>query len=154
MAGVVLAVIVFVGGYFYIANSKSKPPPEPASDVIQTLSPASLGLSLTVSPDKKKIKIIIAKARDIKSIEYQLTYEADSTLEEQREGGEDRVQRGITGDAIMEPGESSYESPWLDLGSCSRNVCHYDKGVDSVDLTLKIVKKNGRTYQSEKKFDF
>jgi hypothetical protein len=153
---VVLVIIIGAGG-FYFLNHKSAPAQEEETantqDVVQTLSPEQLGLTITPKSDMKAIKFSISKASGIKSIEYQATYEADSTAEEKGEGGDARVQRGITGDATLEGGKSSYESPWLDLGSCSRNVCRYDKGVESVDLTLKIVKLDGKTYQVEKKTD-
>jgi hypothetical protein len=154
--GVLLIIIVIVGGYFlFVGKSKKVKAPEPvvSEDVVQTLSAEDLGLKLSASPDNKKIKFAIKKIDDIKAISYELRYEADSTKEEQSEGGESRVERGITGDSKIENSKSSYESPWLDLGSCSKNVCHYDAGVTSVDLTLKIVKKDNKSYLAEQKLD-
>ena len=153
--GVGLILLFLFGGYFFIAgqNKKVTPAATAEDDSVQELSAADLGLSLTVSPDKKKVRFIIENIKDIKSLEYQLTYEANSTAQEQQEGGEDRVERGITGEADLDIEEFRYESPWLDLGSCSRDVCRYDTGVEAVDLTLKIVKKNGKTYHTEKSFE-
>jgi hypothetical protein len=151
--GVVLALVVLAGGYFFIAGSSANPEDEyMADEVIETLSPDEIGLTITAKPNKKSVKFAIAKMDGIKSIEYQLTYEADSTKEEQSESGETRIQRGITGE-VKEASGSSYESPWLDLGSCSKNVCRYDSGVKSVDLTLKIVKSNGKIYEVKKTSD-
>ena len=153
--GVALIVLLAVGAYFFIA-SKSKAPAQEeqadTADTVQTISADQLGLSIEAKPDKKAVKIKIEKAGDIKSIEYQVTYEADSTAQEKAEGGEPRVQRGITGESDVKNG-LTYESEWLDLGSCSRNVCRYDTGVQKVDVTLKIVKKNGKTYESQKSLD-
>jgi hypothetical protein len=153
--GVALIVLLAVGAYFFIA-SKSKAPEQDeqadTADVVQTLSADQLGLSIVAKPDSKAVKIKIEKAGDIKSIEYQVTYEADSTAQEKAEGGEPRVQRGITGQADVKD-SLTYESEWLDLGSCSRNICRYDTGVQKVDVTLKIVKKNGKTYESQKSLD-
>ncbi len=149
---IVVAVLVVLalagGGYFFFANkSKNQQEPVAEEEVVEKLSAEAIGLGLEVSPDKKKVKFTIEKVDGIASVEYELTYEADSTAQEQSEGGEPRVQRGITGEEKVESG-SKYESPWLDLGSCSKNVCRYDKGVDKVDLTLKVV-KNGKTYLVE-----
>lgn len=148
--GIALIVLILGGGYFFVAN-KSKAPVEEdqtaSEDIVQSISADELGLSMEAKPDKKAVKIKIEKAGDLKTIEYQVTYEADSTAQEKAEGGEDRVQRGITGEAEVKG--SSYESEWLDLGSCSRNVCKYDTGVEKVDLTLKIIKKDGKTYESQ-----
>jgi hypothetical protein len=152
--GVVLVVVLFIGGYFLIAGKKSqKTPVEATTTTVQTLKPQDLGLTMEVSPDKKKIKFVIAKATDIIAIEYQFTYEADSTAQELSEGGESRVQRGITGEAKIKSGESSFESEWLDLGSCSKNVCKYDKGVKSINLTLKVTKKNHNLYEVQDKLE-
>jgi len=153
--GVVLILALF-GGTYYVLFGKTKQkeaPVETSEDVVQSLKAEDLGLDLEVSPDQKKVKFSIAKASDIASIEYQITYEADSTAQEQSEGSDDRVQRGITGQANVVSGNSSYESEWLDLGSCSKNVCRYDKNVNKVDLTLKITKKDGKIFQSEKKLE-
>ena len=81
-----------------------------------------------------------------------MTYDADSTVQERQEGGEDQVERGITGEAKIDIEEDKYTSAWLDLGSCSANVCRYDTGVTSIKLTLKIVKTNKKIYHTEKTF--
>jgi len=149
--GVAIIVAVLLGAYFFI-TAKSKKVEKVASEpdtTIHTLSPEAIGLSIEAKPDNKAVKFIIKKAEGIKSIEYQLKYEADSTAQERSEGGEDRVERGITGEATIDAGESTYESPWLDLGSCSNNICRYDKGVTSVELTLKIIKSDKKIYQVE-----
>lgn len=154
--GVVLVAAVLLGGYFFVAGkSKDVEQEEPGYQeaAVETISPESIGLTIEVSKDKKKVKFMIAKATGIKTIEYELTYEADSTAQEQSEGGEDRVQRGITGDAKVTTG-ASYESEWLDLGSCSKNVCRYDKGVEKIDLTLKLIKSDGKTYQTTTSHEF
>ncbi len=150
--GVVLVIIVLVGGYFMLAK-RSKTTTEPTDqqqqEIVQKLSPDDIGLTISANATNKGVKFAISKLDGIKSIEYQVTYEADSTAAEQSEGGEARVQRGITGEAKL-TSSSSYESPWLDLGSCSKNICRYDTGVKSVSLMLKIVKSDGKTYSVEK----
>lgn len=150
--GVVLLVLIVVGGFFFVSNKNQSSTKQPTADteqVVQKLSPDDIGLTITPNDTNKSVKFVIAKPDGITSIEYQLTYDADSTAEEQSEGGEPRVQRGITGEAKITSGDT-YTSPWLDLGSCSRNVCRYDTGVNSVDLTLKITKTDGKTYEVEK----
>lgn len=147
---VVLIGVLAGGGYFLFGKSKAPvEETEEAQDVVLKLSPEDVGLSMTPSPDNKKVKFAIDKLSGISSVEYELTYEADSTAAEQSEGGEPRVQRGVTGESTIDSGKSKYESPWLDLGSCSKNVCRYDKGVDSLTLTLKVI-KDGKTYSVEK----
>lgn len=153
--GVVLILALF-GGTYYVLFGKTKQkeaPVETSGDVVQSLKAEDLGLDLEVSPDQKKVKFSISKASDIASIEYQITYEADSTAQEQSEGSDDRVQKGIVGQANVVSGNASYESDWLVLGTCSKNVCRYDTKVNNIDLTLKITKKDGKVFQSEKKLE-
>lgn len=146
--GVIAAIVLLGGGYFLFAGN-STPEAEQAEEeemVAQEISADEIGLTMDASPDGKKVKFAVEKAEGITSMEYEVTYEADSTAQERSEGGEPRVQRGITGEAAVKSGQSSYESEWLDLGSCSRNVCKYDSGVSEVNMTLKIVKEDGKTY--------
>ncbi len=148
--GVVVVVLLALGAFYFVANRNAAEPEEQSSEtMVKTITPEEIGLSMSLTPDKKKVQFKIAKAQGIESIEYELVYEADSTAQEKSEGGEDRVQRGITGEADVESGASSYESEELDLGSCSRNVCRYDTGVTSVDITLKLTKNDGNIYNVE-----
>lgn len=153
LIGLIILLVVGVGGGVFAFVSSSKAPAEEEtvdnSLVVETLTAEQLGLTMEAKPDKKAVKFKIEKAGDIKTIEYQVTYEADSTAQERAEGGEERVQRGITGESDVKGSDLTYESEWLDLGSCSRNVCRYDSGVETVELTLKIVKKNGKTYEAQ-----
>lgn len=149
--GVVFVVIFGLLGFYFVSNSSKEVPEEIQSSevVVQTIKPEDIGFAMEATPDKKKVKFSIAKAKGITALEYEITYEADATKEEMTEGGEDRVARGITGEATVVAGKSTFESEDLDLGSCSRNVCKYDKGVESVDITLKITKADGKVYNME-----
>jgi hypothetical protein len=152
IVGILVAVVLLAGIYFFIANKSKTDVKEDefaAEQVVEEISPEEIGLTMEANSSNKAVRFKIAKADGITSIEYQVVYEADSTAAEQREGGEERVQRGITGEAMIKAGQSSYQSDWLDLGSCSKNVCRYDSGVESVMLTLKIVKDDGKVYQVE-----
>ena len=149
--GVVVGLAVLAAGWLFMVNRSNSATGDDGfidEQVVEKMSPEEIGLTMEANSSKKAVKFMIAKADGIKSIEYQVTYEADSTAAEQSEGGEDRVQRGITGEAMMKGGESSYTSEWLDLGSCSKNVCRYDTGVSSVTLTLKVTKDN-KIYEVE-----
>ncbi len=150
IAAGVVAVLVVVSGYLLFApKPQAEEEPVVQDQSVQSISAEDLGLTLTTKPDGKAVMFEITKLDGIKSLEYELVYEADSTAAEIAEGGEPRVQRGITGDADTS-GKSTFESEWLDLGSCSRNVCRYDSGVESVSLTLKLNKADGKILQSEK----
>lgn len=155
--GVVILILLSAGGYFLFAG---KAPAKPAVTQTQTadtgpqkLNPEDIGLKISASPDKQKVKYEIAKLQGIKSVSYELTYEADASQQDISEGSEPRIQRGVTGDADLKSGTSSYTSAWLDLGSCSKNVCKYDKGVKSVNMIFKITKTDNKVYSVEKSLD-
>lgn len=153
--GIVVGLAMLAGGFLLIANRSNSQAEDDQfinEQVVEKMDPSKIGLTMEANSNKKAVKFKIEKADGIKSIEYEVTYEADSTAAEQSEGGEEaRVERGITGEATIKGG-SSYTSEWLDLGSCSKNVCRYDTGVASVTLTLKIV-KGGKVYEVEQTLD-
>jgi hypothetical protein len=149
--GIILGLAVLIGGWLFFVNKSNSVGEDDGfidEQVVEKIDASEIGLTMEAKSDKKAVKFMIEKADGITSIEYQVTYEANSTAAEQSEGGEPRVQRGITGESVIEGG-SSFESEWLDLGSCSKNVCRYDTGVESVTLTLKIVKDDGKVYEVE-----
>lgn len=153
---IILAVLaglsLLLGGWLFMVNKSNSAVEDDGfidEQVVEKMEASEIGLTMEANDSNKAVKFMIEKADGIKTIEYQVTYEADSTAAEQSEGGEARVQRGITGEAMIKGGEASFESDWLDLGSCSKNVCRYDTGVESVTLTLKIVKDDGKVYEVE-----
>ncbi len=155
---IVVVVLVVLGGgsFLFLAskNNQSTQDQTVSDNTVQNLSPSAIGLKLEASSDDKKVRFTIANAAGIKSIEYELTYDADSTAQEQSEGAEEQVQRGITGQANISSGKSSYQSSWLILGSQSANVVRYDKGVKGVAITLKITKSDNKVYQVQDKLNF
>lgn len=156
--GIIILAAIGYGGYYYIAGSNNSQTSQDeqlnTDNSVQTLSPSSIGLKLEASSDKKKVRFTIAQASDIKSIEYELTYEANSTAQEQSEGAQARVQRGITGQENITSGTSSYQSNWLILGSQSANVVRYDTGVSGISITLKITKTDNKVYQVQDSLNF
>lgn len=147
----VIALVLLLGGGFFVLSSRNNAPVEEdvTTDTIQSLSPEDIGLSLVAREDKKAVKIVVEKTEDLQSLEYEITYEADipeSELPEGETGG--RVERGFSGEEQVTPGKT-YESKFLDLGSCSRNVCRYDTNVEEVAIMMKVTKKDGKIYQVE-----
>lgn len=150
--GVVVVLLILGGGAFAMMNKKA---PTPITDntttdqIVGTLKPEEIGLSLETSDSNKRIKVAVAKASDIKSLEYEITYDADVPAAEKLEGGEDRVSRGFSDQAELKSGQSSYQSKDFDLGSCSKNVCRYDTGVTEIKIIMKVTKRDNKIYQVE-----
>ncbi|HVA96441.1 MAG TPA: hypothetical protein VND99_02190 [Candidatus Acidoferrales bacterium] len=147
--GIIVLILIGGGGYFVLSNNAKQTTQDQTfvDNSVQSLSPSAIGLKLEASPDKKKVRFTIAKASDIKGIEYELTYDANSTAQERSEGSDATVQRGITGQSNISAGSSTYQSSWLILGSQSASVVRYDTGVKSINITLKITKTDNKIFQ-------
>lgn len=147
-------VLLLLGGGGYVVMSQKGPTPTPtpeAGQMVEELDPSDIGLKLELSSDKKKLKVIVGNVSDIQSLDYEVTYEADIPASEQVEGGEGetRTTRGFSADAQIKSSDSKYESKYFDLGSCSKNVCRYDTGVEEIEVLMKVTKKDGKIYQVE-----
>lgn len=145
--GVIALLLVGVGGFFFLSNRSGDPVApvdESLDEEVITLTPEEIGLVLEASANNKQVKFIIGKPEGITELEYELSYEADAA------GGEDeRISRGVAGEDELDGTEETYESKFLDLGSCSSGTCRYDTGVTSVNLLLKLTKSDGKVYQVE-----
>lgn len=146
LIGLSLAVLIILGGgYFVLFASKSKVSPAPTAapeEIVLTLKPEDIGLTLIARPDKKAVKFEIAKALDITAVEYQLTYIAKGD-----------IPRGAIGNTEIKAGQDKIESNYIDLGTCSSNKCKYDEVISPVKLLLKVTKKDGKVYQVEASLD-
>lgn len=144
--GIILLLFLAGGGYYFIAGKASKPvevkSQEQQEEIIPTIVPDQLGLTLMARSDKKAIKFEIANAKDITSVDYEISYLAKGN-----------VPRGAIGTLKAKEGEVNMSTNYIELGSCSSGKCKYDEGVTSVKLILKINKTNGKAYQTEKALD-
>lgn len=154
LVGVVIVVLLLLGGGFLVLSSK-RPTSLPITQdeelqTIEKLSPADIGLSLVPSYGNKRVKVVVSKSEDIKSLAYDISYEADipaSELAAGEQGGQ--VERGFSDEVTLAGQKSSYESKEFDLGSCSKNVCRYDTGVTEIKILMKVTKMDGKVYQVE-----
>jgi hypothetical protein len=151
IAAVLVAVLLAVSGYLLFGGrAKTEPVPEVEEDeAVQSLSPEEVGLEIEANSAGNEVKFSLAKLDEMTALEYQIQYEADSTAQEISEGAEPRVDRGIIGTVELDSGETSYESEWIVLGSESAGTKRYDKGVEEIELTLKLTKSDGTVYRVE-----
>ncbi len=134
----VFLIIIGVVLYVFIGNNSRKAEIKPSEEIIEvipTIMPEELGLEFTSGKAGKTVILEISKVEDLTLVEYTLSY-----LDK------DGIERGAFGqlDLKLDPAKKE-----ITLGTCS-DVCHYDEGVTSVKLVLKVVKKDGKTYQLEK----
>lgn len=146
----VIALAIIVGGAVYFFT-KSIAPKKMASSsdqsqIVQTLTPEQVGLSISIRPDKNAMQFALANASDITHIEYTITYVANSK-------GQD-VNQGLFGEIDNTSGKQSIGTDkFREFGTCSSGVCRYDTVVSPIKLTLKITKKDGNIYSVEKSID-
>ncbi len=133
--GIVAVLVLFLGlgGFLYFKSQSSSGSEEEISEetseiVAKQVSADEIGLVLTPSQNNQVIMMEIGNLDGIESLDYEVTYDAV-------ENGE-TVQRGAIGTVELN-GESTVERK-IDLGTCSRNVCKYDKGVEAVSFILRI----------------
>ena len=84
---IVVIVVIVIGAFILISHNSQKAAQEATviDNSVQTLSPSAIRLKLEASSDKKEIRFTISKASDIKDVEYELTYVANSTAAERSE---------------------------------------------------------------------
>jgi len=141
---VAVIVLVLIGGGVYLFNarrSSSNPTDiQPTIEVIPTIIPSEIGLSLKASADGKRVIMTITNTKDLTGVDYELSYTAKGN-----------IPRGAIGHVdIKEPGQSVNQE--IVLGTCS-DVCHYDQDVKSVKLVVKVTKTDGKVFQAEEKLD-
>ncbi|MBI2034641.1 MAG: hypothetical protein HYT11_02815 [Candidatus Levybacteria bacterium] len=138
-----VGLLLIAGGVFFFLTrrpAQEEEAPVIVEDQIPTQSPDVLGLSLEARPDNTAVKFTIAKVDDIKSISYELNYTAKTD--------EGELIRTTTGSIDVKSTDKIVESNYIVLGTCSSGHCKYDKGVSDVKLIIKIVKRDGKIYQS------
>lgn len=137
--------LLVIGGVYFLssqnsAQKKVNTTPIVDEEVIPTIVPSNLGLTMTLRSDKKAVKFEIKKSKDISLVEYQISYTKEINGEQ--------VPEGLIGE-VKPKDDGSISIDYREFGTCSRNVCRYDKVISEVKLTLKITKTDGKVYSSE-----
>ena len=136
--GVIAVVVLGIGGYCIWARSQNQgltPRREELQNAKQ-MEPEDIGLELTLRSDKKAVIVRATNVSGIKSFEYELTYDAEVT----EDGETVVVPRGAVGELTIRGAVASAE---VDLGTCSANVCKYDKVVSNIKVVIKVNFENG-----------
>jgi hypothetical protein len=109
--------------------SKIEVEPEEEGVLIETPLKERPYVTLTPRADGKEFTLEISRFGDAETIEYELVYLSQG------------LSRGVVG-SVEVKGESSISRDLL-LGTCSRNVCKYDEGVEEGTLTLRFRSEEG-----------
>ena len=141
IVGIVVVVIVVGIAALMLTRSKGATTPSPTGEEVtnvKPMKPEDIGLALEVKPDGKAVILKATKLDGIKSIEYEVSYDALVT----EEGETANVPRGVVASPIEIDGQSSIEKEIL-LGTCSASVCKYDKVTSDIKFIIKVDFVNG-----------
>lgn len=137
VSGFIAVIILSIGLYVIIGRSKSKPTQVPEQvekpQIVEEIKSSDIGLEIAPRGDNQAVNITIVKLSGISSIEYEVDYLAQGN-----------IPRGVIGTISIKPEDTLIKREIL-LGTCSANVCKYDKGVKEVKLIFKINYSDGRT---------
>lgn len=119
-------ILVFVGG-FYLFQKYILSGSQEVDEVELFFDEEGPYAQLVPRRDGNAIHLIIKRTASYDAISYELSYNAEG------------VDRGVVGNVDTSKKKGEYEQEIL-FGTCSKNVCKYDKGVENGTLTLKIKK--------------
>ncbi|MBP6913750.1 MAG: hypothetical protein KBC00_04015 [Candidatus Levybacteria bacterium] len=140
IAVISLIIIVGAGAAYFLLSQDTTTTTNTLNGTqeIKKISSSDIGLEVKVRQDKKGLVMTLSKLDGVESIEYSISYDA----EVEDEGETITVPRGVEGSPINISGQSTITKN-LDLGTCSRNVCKYDKVVSDVTVTIRVNYKDG-----------
>lgn len=127
---IILLILIFGGYWFYqrslTASEESNAPVEEQDITFDPIGPYAI---LTPRSDGNALIMNLKRTSSYDSISYELAYNAEG------------IDRGVVGEINTKEKKGEYTQEIL-FGTCSKNVCKYDKDVELGTLTLHI--KKGR----------
>lgn len=136
----VVLVILVGGAYFMFFSKKPAPQPVVQEQTIKNISPSDIGLTLTLSDNKRNVEMKITKLEGIKSIEGEFSYD---TQEKDPDSGEMMTvpQGGLVSTVSVQ--EKDVIDQEISLGTCSSGTCRYPKILSDIKFVIKITYTNG-----------
>lgn len=135
LAILIISFLVLKGG----GKKESEVLPTPTPTVVLPEVGEEVEVNLVSQGGGKAVLLTIAQIPpETTSIDYELSYETAEGLP-----------RGVLGTIHLEEEGEEVEREIL-LGTCSKNVCVYDKGVETINLVLKFNSPDGSSqFQQE-----
>ncbi len=141
-------VLIIISGLIFAkkinhSNLKTSPTAIPEQKTTEILSEKSLDIKLEPRFDKKAV-IITASGlleKGFTEFEYEISYDTEDGL----------TQGSFSKEPIKVTAEEFKRE--ILLGTCSKNVCKYDRGVNSVRLTFRLKDKQGNIKIWQKEFN-
>ena len=121
----------------------------PAEEIDLAFDPEGPYAQLIPRRDGNALILNLKRTSAYDEINYELSYTSlpDTTtvsgkkITDEEGSTEGSIDRGVAGTIDTKDKKGEYEQEIL-FGSCSKNVCKYDQGVENGTLSLKIKKKN------------
>ncbi|MDO8638472.1 MAG: hypothetical protein Q7R43_02775 [Candidatus Daviesbacteria bacterium] len=148
---ILLAIIIFlVGGGFYLyKNYQTAKESANVTEVDLNFDPEGPFALLLPRRDGNALQLNLKRTASYDAISYELAYTSlpDATSSKTDEGGPitGSIDRGVVGNIETKEKKGEYQQEIL-FGTCSKNVCKYDKGVENGTLTLHI-RKGDKSYR-------
>jgi hypothetical protein len=115
-------------------------------EIVEILPPVDESVVVDVAKSKTADNTVIISATGLAgkmvSIAYELTYDSEGLIKGVNSGSK----------PIDVTGKDTFERD-IYLGTCSRNVCKPDTGVEKVSLVLEFTGKDGKKSQFTKDFE-
>ncbi len=152
----IVAVLVIVGGGIFLATrSHQQPTSSNTSNAvnIKTLQPSDIGLQLSLSSDNQTVVMDITKLNGIKSVEYDMTYQAKQ--KDPDSGQVIDVTQGVSTNGtpvVIKQGQTTLERK-IYLGTCSA-TCTPSVVISDVSFVIKVNYANGEIGQVQDKLPY
>jgi hypothetical protein len=125
----IIGILLIIGGIFLLKARQKTETTDTESEKQQTTLETPLAerpyVALIPRVDGKEFTMEISRIKNAETIEYELVYESQG------------LSRGAIGSIELSSGETEVSRELL-LGTCSRDVCKYDEGVEQGTLTLRF----------------
>jgi hypothetical protein len=130
---ILIGLVAFV---FFGKKASSSVAQNSPEEVVSTMKPEEIGLTLTASSDNHKLILEISKTANISKLDYELDYTKKGD-----------IPTGVIGNPQVKSGQLFKQE--IVMGTCS-DVCHYDQDVSNIKLVVKVTKTDGTVAQVEK----
>lgn len=148
---ILVIILLLVGGFFAYQHLVNSGPIEEVDLNFDAEGPYAL---LSSRRDGNALVLNLKRTASYDVITYELAYtslqdetkvEGSKITDEDGGASSGSIDRGVVGTIETKEKKGEYEQEIL-LGTCSKNVCKYDKGVENGTLTLHI-KKGKKAYR-------
>jgi hypothetical protein len=149
----VVIFVVLVGLVIWRINSPATGGPTLSQDEttpVVKMNPEEIGLTLD-APQGKYFQLTVSKLEGIEKLDWEFSYDADVAKDPDFPAADtegQKIGQSFEGHATKADFTGdTYTSLKRELGSCSKNICRFDTGIEKIDLVMKVTKSDGKVYQ-------